>query len=315
MLKEAADQEVVFCPNACGVKVTRKNLPDHLQVCARSLHKCTYSTCKAVVMRKDMGVHMRQHWAQSIEGQIAIRELTFDDAQCYMAEAGLRRCENRCGKWLDAEEDEWLLPREVQAHRKVCPLQAIICPVPKCGCEFLRKDQEKHDKEFRNRHLAAEREALSIGEIRCYNGCGAMVRECDVLEHAKVCPRENVPCNIEGCAMVLPRAKMPFHMSVMHSDLATSKGKRRDDMESKDFKVGQPVEVYRDDEWYPARIEAVNRNRDAETAHLRLTFDIHYDDGQEKGDVMPDLIRRPMTLDFSSFTAICGQCDDAGLLT
>jgi len=157
-----------------------------------------------------MGEHMRAHWDQSIEGQLAIGELTFDDGRCCMVKAGLRLCENGCGRWL--------LHLELPRHRgEACPLQWLACPIPGCGKEFLRKDQDQHDAAYVNTHLRAERIALRVGEHACFSGCGAFVRECDVLEHAGACPRENLSCKAKDCIVVLPRAKMPYHVSVMHS--------------------------------------------------------------------------------------------------
>ena len=116
--------ELIDCSNDCGGKFERRYLTNHVETaCSRRKFNCQYC--------HDTGEH------QFIVGQH--RE------ECSKLPLP---CPNNC--------EVGNVPRkDMEAHRKKCPLEIIQCEYHGVGCEarMARKDQEKHKKINMEEHL------------------------------------------------------------------------------------------------------------------------------------------------------------------
>ena len=124
----------VACRNGCGKKIQRKNLAHHL------LDSCPYreEECKHCCM---IGGH------QYITGR--------HKKLCPKLPLP---CPNKCkGDKINRED--------MMDHRKTCPLEVVCC---KYGCDikFARKDQEEHDQEKMQDHLAVTTTELASTKDR-----------------------------------------------------------------------------------------------------------------------------------------------------
>ena len=124
----------VICRNGCGKKIQRKNLMHHLLVSC----PCREEECKHCCM---IGGH------QYITGR----------HKKFCPKLPLP-CPNKCkGDKINRED--------MLEHRKSCPLEMVCCKYG-CGIKFARKDQEKHDQEKMQDHLAVTKTELATTKDR-----------------------------------------------------------------------------------------------------------------------------------------------------
>ena len=114
----------VECPNACGERPKRRNLPDHLRnSCPKRKFSCPYCQFKATYERV-----ANEHWPQCEKYPVP--------------------CPNDCG--VGTVERGWL-----EHHRSECPLQVVECEFSHSGCteKTRRKDTARHMEESTQKHL------------------------------------------------------------------------------------------------------------------------------------------------------------------
>ena len=124
----------VLCRNGCGKKIQRKNLLHHLLVsCPCREEECKHC-CTVGRYQYIMGRHKK-----------------------FCPKLPLP-CPNKCKSNKINRED-------MAEHRKSCPLEMVWC---KHGCDFkvARKDQEKHDQEKMQDHLALTKAELMATKDR-----------------------------------------------------------------------------------------------------------------------------------------------------
>jgi len=127
--------QVISCSNSCGERLKRRYLTSHIKTgCPRRKVCCWYC--------HDLGEH------QFIEGK--------HKEECSKYPLS---CPNNC--------EVGTVPRkDMEAHRKECPLEMIQCEYHNVGCEakMARKDQEKHKKEEVEEHLMMTMKKLATNE-------------------------------------------------------------------------------------------------------------------------------------------------------
>lgn len=118
----------VVCRNGCGKKILRKNLPHHLLISCPSREEECKHCCTIGGYQYITGRHKK-----------VCPKLPLP-------------CPNKCKADKINRED-------MADHKKSCPLEMIQCDY---GCDFkvTRKDQEKHDQEKMQDHLALTKEEL-----------------------------------------------------------------------------------------------------------------------------------------------------------
>ena len=124
----------VICRNGCGKKIQRRNLMRHLLVsCPCREEECTHCCI--------IGGH------QYITGR--------HKKLCPKLPLP---CPNKCkGDKINRED--------MAEHRRSCPLEMVCCKYG-CGITFARKDQEKHDQEKMQDHLAVTTTELATTKDR-----------------------------------------------------------------------------------------------------------------------------------------------------
>ena len=116
--------EEVKCSNECGKMIQRQYLTSHVETeCSRRKVNCQYC--------HDAGEH------QFIEGQ--------HKEECPKLPLP---CPNKC-------EIENVMRKDMEAHRKECPLEMIQCEYYSVGCgvRMAREDKKKHENEEVKEHL------------------------------------------------------------------------------------------------------------------------------------------------------------------
>ena len=131
---EGCKYACVLCRNGCGKKIQRKNLAHHVLVsCPRREEECKH--CSTVG-----GYHYITGRHKKLCPKLPLP------------------CPNKC-------ESDRINREDMAAHRKICPLEMVWC---KHGCDvkILRKDQEKHDQEKMQDHLAMTKTELMTTKDR-----------------------------------------------------------------------------------------------------------------------------------------------------
>ena len=155
----------VCCPIKCGKVLNRRDLADHAK------NECP---CRTVVCQ----YCYKEGEYQYIAGK------HFDD--CTKAPIP---CANKCTA-RGIPRDEIIL------HMKECPLQIIQCEFHNVGCEekIMRKDLEKHNLSFVDKHLMLAVSAFASTEQQLY-ACQNEIRELKNQQEAiKVASKHEIEC-------------------------------------------------------------------------------------------------------------------------
>ena len=132
--------EAVNCPNDCGKKLQRRNLTTHAETTC-PLRKISCQHCHETgVFRFIKGDHK-------------------NECQKYPV-----CCPNKCGVGN-------ILRRNLEAHRKECPLEVVNCEYYSLGCEVTipRKRKAEHEEEDAKKHLKMTKQKLLNTECRLAN--------------------------------------------------------------------------------------------------------------------------------------------------
>ena len=149
------------CPNKCKVgKVPRKDMEAHRRVCQLEIVKCL-NKCGRRLERHCLFTHIERECPnRTVECQhchtIAPHNQITGKKHRKLCPTLPLPCPNKC--------EIGSVPREeMEAHRKVCPLEMIQCEYYSVGCEvrMARKDQQKHENEKVKEHLMKTKYVLT----------------------------------------------------------------------------------------------------------------------------------------------------------
>jgi len=157
-------KDAIFCPKACGAKIARVNMEDHMQyTCLNRVINCTY--CKRAFNGNDIDLHQtvcgfEPLYCENKCGQKIAR----NRLKAHMVNNCSKRLVNckYCGRSYSADT--------LQSHQLKCPKFPVPCP-NRCGENCRREEVE--------RHLA-----------RCQEGL-------------EVCPHQEAGCSWQGHPSVL----------------------------------------------------------------------------------------------------------------
>lgn len=229
-LKRKINKLDVYCSNkekGCQVGTELGQLEAHLQKCDYVELSCTQG-CKMKVFRKDIRVHNEYYCRKRISLcpychiQGCFDNITTQHRQvCPEYPVG---CPRKC-----SESDEPIKRKNLQDHKKICPLEPIMCNL--CNEALIRQKIKAHKSNLcpkrsvfcphcnkagpydaLNGHLTACKEY----PVGCPRGCGdgRQIKRKDLCAHADSCPLEPVPCPLfdTGCSATLPRKDLFSHM-------------------------------------------------------------------------------------------------------
>ena len=134
------DYHVYLCyPATCGEAIERRYLSDHQK------NKCKYRqyTCEYCghVDTYDAIAGTGMDWGLSV---------SFDECHNHYDRCDQfpLKCPNKCG-------EKEIKRKDVDSHRKTCPLEPLDCPFKTVGCkdEISRKDMEHHTQKSVQSHL------------------------------------------------------------------------------------------------------------------------------------------------------------------
>ncbi|XP_065918747.1 TNF receptor-associated factor 4-like [Dysidea avara] len=144
----------VFCTNkteGCEWKGEINDVSKHIDYC-QFKGVCCSKGCGQQLLRQYLSLHVTSECPNrnvncqycNITGEYRFIKGLHKE-ECVKVPAP---CPNNC-------EVGNILREDINDHLKECPLEVIRCEYREVGCEerFLRKDQEKHDKEMMEKHL------------------------------------------------------------------------------------------------------------------------------------------------------------------
>ncbi|KAL8617588.1 hypothetical protein ACOMHN_033134 [Nucella lapillus] len=177
----------VYCFNkdqGCNVKIEFRKLKDHLSVCDFEPVPCVFASrgCQEKILRGKFEEHRKvcPHRPERCSlcrqevnhGQIQAHK----DGECPEAVVG---CPFGC-------PDKKLKRKEIEAHKKTCPVQPVDCKYKAMGCNFTnkREEVERHEKEDMSKHLELLTVKVASIEVTTLDMQGrmqAIVAQRDVL--------------------------------------------------------------------------------------------------------------------------------------
>ena len=143
---------LVPCPNRCfSSRMPKGSINGHLKMCP--LEKiCCSNECGTSLLQKDLENHVKNCPHQMICCQYCQHEGEQDAVNGQHKEQCLKfpvKCPNGCEAGIMMRED-------VEAHKRICPLEEVSCEYFRVGCEakMARKDLAQHNKEKMEDHLS-----------------------------------------------------------------------------------------------------------------------------------------------------------------
>ncbi|XP_065901434.1 TNF receptor-associated factor 4-like [Dysidea avara] len=171
--------EMVQCLNKCEKELQRRYLSRHVQtLCPRRKVDCQY--CHVTGEHKFIKI---EH-----EEKCPKRPL---------------QCPNNC-------EVESILTEEMEAHRKECPLEMVVCEYHSVGCEekVTRKRKREHEKEEMEKHLLLTKNMLNTSLKKIDN---LMV----VLNQTITSQYHHSTTSVIGTASTVSEAKWSVRLAAM----------------------------------------------------------------------------------------------------
>jgi len=143
----------LLCPNDCGISdIPREDVDNHRKVCPFEEVECS-NDCGVSTQRQHMQSHIENKCPRRVVNcqhcQVLGEQQFIEGEHAELCPNYPLTCPNKC-------EAEKILRKDMEAHKKECPLEMIRCQYYNVGCKSMiaRKDLQKHSKENMEAHLA-----------------------------------------------------------------------------------------------------------------------------------------------------------------